>query len=299
MTMKKEDITLILEVQQKAYKDATEILFGSLNSRIDEQTKIIQDLKRSLEFTQSEIDELKNNYGRLEGDGKIMKETIQEQKAMIKGLQDKLDAQEDYSRKRNIRVDGVTDNSTENSEQTQSKVDKIIKEKLGLSNVKIDIAHRIPNKNSNSISPRTIIAKLNNELDREAVMKTTRKLKQTGIFINEDYCENTLNIRRELYPQLKAARESGNIAYIRRRSLIIKGKFSRPLNQQVTVLQSPHTPQRETSSMHINITPKSCHPPPSPLLLPRPIPQNQQNRPVGTSPSTGQDEKRKKNQRDK
>ena len=49
--MKKEDINMILEIQQKAYKDASEILFNSLNSRIDDQAKIINDLKVSLEYS--------------------------------------------------------------------------------------------------------------------------------------------------------------------------------------------------------------------------------------------------------
>ena len=61
MSMNKEDINMILEIQQKAYKDATEILFSSLSSRVDDQTKMIHDLRVSLEFSQSELSDMKNS----------------------------------------------------------------------------------------------------------------------------------------------------------------------------------------------------------------------------------------------
>ena len=216
----------------------------------------------------------------LKNETSAMKAEMVEQRKIISDLIEKLDSQKDYSRKKNIRIDGILESSSENNEQTHFKVNQVLKNKMGLDNVKIDVAHRIPNRNSNSTSPRTIIARLSNELDRDSIMKSTRKLKQTGIFINEDFCENTMKIRKELYPRLKAAREDGNIAYIRRRSLIIKKKSNQQKDIQSSTPLPPHTPQRQVSSLMVNVTPRSSQPPPSPLLLPHPITPNEKNKQV-------------------
>ena len=279
MTINKEDMNIILEIQQKAYKDATEILFNALNSRIDDQARLITDLRVSLEFSQSELSDVKNANIDLKKESVDMKMEIEEQRKIIGNLIDRLDSQEDYSRKKNIRIDGVIESNSENNEQTHFKVDQLLKNNLGLENVKIDIAHRIPNKDSSSTSPRTIIARLNRDLDRDSIMKSTRKLKQTGIFINEDFCENTMRVRKELYPKLKAAREANNVAYIKRRSLIIRKKSNQQKSFQSSTSHSPHTPQRQVSSLLVNVTPGTSQPPPSPLLLPHPLSPRDQIKP--------------------
>ena len=277
MSMNKEDINMILEIQQKAYKDATEILFSSLNSRVNDQTKMIHDLRVSLEFSQSELSDMKNSNIDLKKESIAMKIEIEEQKKIIKDLINRLDSQEDYSRKKNIRIDGIAESSSENNEQTHLKVDQLLKDKLGLGNIKIDVAHRIPNRDSDSKSPRTIIARLNRESDRDSIMKSTRKLKQTGIFINEDFCENTIKIRKELYPKLKAAREANNIAYIKRRNLIIRKKSNQQKGVQSLTSHSPHTPhtphttQRQMSSLVVNVTLRTP-------ILPRPLSPKDENR---------------------
>ena len=277
MSMNKEDINMILEIQQKAYKDATEILFSSLNSRVDDQTKMIHDLRVSLEFSQSELSDMKNSNIDLKKESIAMKIEIEEQKKIIKDLINRLDSQEDYSRKKNIRIDGIVESSSENNEQTHLKVDQLLKDKLGLGNIKIDVAHRIPNRDSDSKSSRTIITRLNREPDRDSIMKSTRKLKQTGIFINEDFCENTMRIRKELYPKLKAAREANNIAYIKRRNLIIRKKSNQQKGVQSLTSHSPHTPhtphttQRQMSSLVVNVTLRTP-------ILPRPLSPKDENR---------------------
>ena len=238
---------------------------------------MIHDLRVSLEFSQSELSDMKNSNIDLKKESIAMKIEIEEQKKIIKDLINRLDSQEDYSRKKNIRIDGIVKSSSENNEQTHLKVDQLLKDKLGLGNIKIDVAHRIPNRDSDSKSPRTIIARLNRESDRDSIMKSTRKLKQTGIFINEDICENTIKIRKELYPKLKAAREANNIAYIKRRNLIIRKKSNQQKGVQSLTSHSPHTPhtphttQRQMSSLVVNVTLRTP-------ILPRPLSPKDENR---------------------
>ena len=81
------------------------------------------------------------------------------------------------------------ESSTKNNEQIHFKFNHVLKNKLGLDNVKFDVAQIIPNRDSNSTSPRTIIARLSNEFYRDSIMKSTSKLKQTGIFIMRTFAK--------------------------------------------------------------------------------------------------------------
>ena len=116
---------MILEIQQKSYKDAAEILLNSLNSRIDDQAKIINDLKVSLEFSQSELHDVKNTNMILKNETSAMKAEMVEQRKIISDLIEKLDSQKDYSRKKNIRIDDILESSSENNEQTHFKVSQV------------------------------------------------------------------------------------------------------------------------------------------------------------------------------
>ena len=55
------EIEHILEMQRKSYNDATQTLISTLNERIDSQFKLNYELKHSLEFSQAEVIELKND----------------------------------------------------------------------------------------------------------------------------------------------------------------------------------------------------------------------------------------------
>ena len=277
ISIDKENLQLILDIQQKSYKDATEILYNALNNKLEEQTKLIYDLKNSLEFTQAEFDSLKLENNELKKDVTDLKLIVDKQEKMIEELKDNQEAQEDYSRRRNIRIDGVIDDIKETSEQTQLKADKIIKEELGLDNIKIETAHRIPKKqNSLNSSPRSIMVRLVSDKQRDIIMRSTKKLKNSRIYINEDFCEATMKIRQNLYPQLKAARIAGNIAFIKRRSLIIKKRNMAMINpQQASSMPSPHTPRRRVSSITVSLTPTTGHGNTSlqSPILPQPLPQ--------------------------
>ncbi|KAK3889758.1 hypothetical protein Pcinc_006322 [Petrolisthes cinctipes] len=67
--------------------------------------------------------------------------------------------------------------------------------------------------------------------DREAVMRNVRKLKGSRIFVNEDLCPASHNIRKAQFTALKEARSQGKIAYFRHTKLIIKEKHA---SNQVT-----------------------------------------------------------------
>ena len=270
MNMSKDEINMLLDIQQKAYKDSVELLFSSLSKRIEDQNKLIFDLKYSLEFTQEETRTLKTDLDKLKKESDEQKKIISCQQEAIDVLNKKQDLQEDYSRRKNIRIDGMMDDIKENREQTQFKVQKLLREKLGLDQMNIDVAHRLSKKSPTSNTPRTIIAKLSNGTDRDEVMKRTNKLKGCGIFINEDYSETTARIRRELQPQMRAARDSGKLAYLKGRQLIIRDRSKRQI-EPIPQASSSHTHTRRVSSLVEHFTPDPQAVsldlvPPSPIL---------------------------------
>ena len=64
--------------------------------------------------------------------------------------------------------------------------------------------------------------------DRKAVIRNARKLKGTGIFINEDLCPASQEVKKSKIPLLKQARHTGKIAFFRYTQLIIKERTGLP-----------------------------------------------------------------------
>ena len=62
---------------------------------------------------------------------------------------------------------------------------------------------------------RTIIIKLLNYKDKVEIMKNAKNLKDTGIYINEDYSNETMAIRKELWSKVKQLRLEGKFAVIK------------------------------------------------------------------------------------
>ena len=54
--------------------------------------------------------------------------------------------------------------------------------------------------------------------------RNARKVKGRTIFINEDFCQITLDHPKELWKEVKHLREEGKIAYPQYRSIAVKRK---------------------------------------------------------------------------
>ena len=228
--MDMERIRELLNIQQSAYKDATTILFDSLNKRIEDQNNKLYEFQKSLEFSQDELKIAKAELSSCKKELASQTKQIDVFKSEIKTLTYQIAKQEDFSRRKNIRLEGVNEEKQESWEQTQSKVIKLMNERMELPNIQVEYAHRINNK-SNKPGPRTIVARLAHDTDKSTAMKNSHKLKGTKIFINEDLSERTLNMRKEKLPELKSARARGKIAYFDKDKLIIKDR-NHNLNQQ-------------------------------------------------------------------
>ena len=74
-----------------------------------------------------------------------------------------------------------------------------------------------------SAKPRTIVSGLLSFKEKKLVMRNANKLKNTSIFIDEDFCPKTMEYRKQLWEEVQELRRKRNIAYLKYRSVLNKG----------------------------------------------------------------------------
>ena len=124
-------------------------------------------------------------------------------------------------------MDGIKGKVGQSWEDCEAEVEKLFREKLDIEDkIIIERAHRAKKtKNSKKNQSRTMICCLLNFKDKENILKNCRKLKGTNIFVSEDFSQETLEHRRELWKEVKRLREEEDkIAYLNYRSIVVRSK---------------------------------------------------------------------------
>lgn len=222
----------LLDSQNQAFQGAIEVFMKQVNENVRSLQSTIGELRTSLEFTQKDLEdmkqELKKHQEEKKNDQEIIKklsEDLQSRKKIINELEERVNYQEDYSRRNNLQIIGLEERQGgETWEQTAVQVTKLLESKLQLPNIQLERAHRVGRQEDHGRRP--IIARFSSFVDREAVMRNTTKLRGTRIYINEDLCPASQSIRKAKLPQLKQARSEGKVAYFRHTRLIIKERSS-------------------------------------------------------------------------
>ena len=202
----KDELKDIIRDMFKAHeKNIIDILAANhnmMNERINKLTDKIEELQNSLQFTETEMNE------------KLLK-IENETKKETNELKEKIRDLEDRTRRNNLRIDGVKESEKETWEDTEKKVNEIFKHKLGITtHVKIERAHRTGKTKSDRQKERTIVLKVLDYKDKVTILKNARKLKGTGIFINEDYSRETMELRKKLWSGVLRLRQEGKFAVL-------------------------------------------------------------------------------------
>ncbi|XP_057299478.1 uncharacterized protein LOC130630097 [Hydractinia symbiolongicarpus] len=178
----------------------------SFNERIEliekkqkEMESTVGECKTSLEFTQGLIDD------------KI--------KDMDKALNEKIEGIKQTNEQQ--RLDGIGETEGENSEEIEDKVQMLFKNRLIITK-DIDIERMGPYTAQDNARPWRIIFKLLNYKDKLLILKYAIRLKDTNIYINDDFSDTTKEIRKELRVQMKKDRENGKFSRIVYDRLITK-----------------------------------------------------------------------------
>ena len=77
-------------------------------------------------------------------------------------------------------------------------------------------------KKDRNTKPRTIVCKLFSFKEKKLVMKNAKKLKNTNIFIDEDFYPKTIECRKKLWEEVKELRRKGNTSYLNYRLVVNK-----------------------------------------------------------------------------
>ena len=194
-----------------------------INRRIDDQNERIKALetlndefKESLDVThdilEGKIKNVNKNLSELSEEINAHRHNNQE-KVDIGLLRDKLRDMEDRSRRNNLRIDGIEDEKEETWEDTERKVLSILTNNLNLQNIRIERAHRMGPHNNDK--KRTVIIKLLDYKDKVGILKNAKNLKNTGLYINEDFSNETMAIRKQLWNDVKQLRLQGKFAVLK------------------------------------------------------------------------------------
>ena len=194
----------------------------------------VNELKKSLEFTQNDLEERVNN---LEGNMCKVKEDLKEiyeyqidpdyVNDSLADIRNKLTELEDRSRRNNIRIDGIAEEPGETWEECERKVHRLLSKELDIKDVVIERAHRVKaysheNKNSKKLRSRTTVCKLFSFVDKARILKNSHRLKEATYYVNEDFSKETLAYRKELWEKVKALRKEGKVAYLNYKSIVVK-----------------------------------------------------------------------------
>jgi len=186
-------------------------ILGNKND-IKNLEKEMTDIKQSLIFWEDVVEtKLKELHERIDF-------TIEEN-AMLK---DNLRRQEDRNRRNNLRIDGIKENEGETAKDVEEKVRKLFRESLGIKhNIEIERAHRTGRRTPGN-KQRTIVMKVLRYKDKLEVLKEARKLKNSKIWINEDFSKVTAEIRKNLMSEIKRRRMKGEEGLVLRYDQIRK-----------------------------------------------------------------------------
>ena len=217
------------------------------------------ELRASLDFAYNKITALENN----EKDREQKEKKTQENMASLKSdtskikqdntkMKEKTVKAEAYSRRSNLRFEGIPQSQNETNVQSRNKVYEILKNELGMNeaegNIVIERCHRdakFANQN-----PPSIIARFLSFNDRQEVWERRNKLnknRNNNLYINEDFPQEVEKKRSFLRPYVKAAYKHDMKATLLGDILLVNGlkytvdeldKLPEPLRPEHTVVKT-------------------------------------------------------------
>ena len=195
----------------------------NLSKKVDNIMCDVQDLKTSFNFTNLDHEE---RFKKVSKDIETIKLDISntkicnyEERSEVKYQAKKLIDLEDRSRRNNLRIDGLKEHIEESWEVTENKVKTLFKDQLEIhEDIEIDRAHRVGQLKRDR--PRTIVLRCNRFKQKETILMAAKKLKGTGIYINNDFSMETLEVRKSLLKTAKELRLQGKGARVVKDRLI-------------------------------------------------------------------------------
>ena len=61
-------------------------------------------------------------------------------------------------------------------------------------------------------------------VDKQRIIQSSKKLKNTGTFIYEDFCKDTMDLRKQLWEKVLEHRANNKISYLNYRSIVVRNQ---------------------------------------------------------------------------
>ena len=240
-TFSMEQVKVILKMHEETMMNFMKITVERFDSKFDEIKKDvininrdIRDLKDSANFSGNQINDIEKKLmkteEKLKSSGTSVSSTMVQKIDTVfldnTEIKEKLVDLEDRSRRNNLRINGIEEDEKETSEVLEQKINKLIKEDLEINkDITIERMHRSGAKkyrDGNINSKRVIVMKFLNFKDKELILEAfkEKRLWDQRIYINEDYSEGTLSVRKHLFNTAKQLRSQGKFAKVSYRRLI-------------------------------------------------------------------------------
>nr|XP_055030428.1 uncharacterized protein LOC129419334 [Misgurnus anguillicaudatus] len=203
---KKQDVFMekLLEIERSVASNS--ILISDLNTKVDLASE-------KAEGVMIKTDKLDSQLAAM--------------KAENKQLWERVDELDEYKRRWNLKITGISEEAGENVKmiamEVFSQVSPGLRENLQTS---IDVAHRIGPKDGGMHTRRIIVQFLSRSI-RDRIWsdaKNSEVLKQKGIKITEDLTQRAREARNKLWPLVSQARKDGKRAGFKGSFAVIDGK---------------------------------------------------------------------------
>ena len=105
------------------FKTMFDSILTSVNMRIDSVVKSVGELKASLEFSQGDIDDLQESFAKITD----MEEELDDIQQCLDKHEEKIVYLENQSRRSNIRIDGIPEETNESWSTTEGIVKNVLR----------------------------------------------------------------------------------------------------------------------------------------------------------------------------
>ena len=217
----------MLQQQREDFSAMVTSMMNSFNDRYDKLKDVVTELRVSLEYSQQDIAAMKDSMNLHEKSGQTTSSDVSSVQDRLSKLEISPDYLENQTNRNNVVFDGVPEHRAESWEDSEKKVLEIIENTMDLDNVVVERAHRV-GRSKSSQRARPIVVKFLKFKDREAVLRSGKKLQGSSMYVREDLSEKVLAKRKAQLPQLREARQNGKVAYFSYDKLVIKDGDRRP-----------------------------------------------------------------------
>lgn len=178
--------------------------------------QMFQLLNENMKTMTEEMKVLTSEIREMKGENERMRGQVKEQGERIEQLEREI-------RRKNIVVRGIADHGEETEEETRRKVGVIVRK------LEVDMDDRIDIDKITRIGKyqeerrRPILLKLTRESKKGEIMRSSKRLKGTDVWLDEDYPRSIREERRVLIAKAKEAKQQGHRAYVGYNRLVVDG----------------------------------------------------------------------------